>query len=58
MINRIFLFSLILVLATGISKVFACTNLIVTKGASSDGSARILCRFNFYRIELKMLSIA
>ncbi len=41
MINRIFLFSLILVLATGISKVFACTNLIVTKGASSDGSVMI-----------------
>ncbi|MDP3915181.1 MAG: C69 family dipeptidase [Bacteroidota bacterium] len=41
MVNRIFLFSMMLVLATGISSVFACTNLIVTKGASADGSVMI-----------------
>lgn len=41
MANRILIFSLILVLATGISKVFACTNFIVSKGASSDQSVMI-----------------
>lgn len=41
MINRIFTLSLILIIASGISTVFACTNLIVTKGASTDGSVMI-----------------
>jgi dipeptidase len=41
MINRIFTLSLILCLTSGISRVFACTNLIVTKGASSDHSVMI-----------------
>jgi dipeptidase len=41
MINRIFALSLILVFASGISHVFACTNLIVTKGATSDHSVMI-----------------
>lgn len=39
MIKRIFILSLILV--SGISEIFACTNLIVTKGASADGSVMI-----------------
>ncbi len=41
MINRILTLSLILCLTSGISIVFACTNLIVTKGASSDHSVMI-----------------
>jgi dipeptidase len=41
MINRIFVSSLILILVSGIFKVDACTNLIVTKGASTDGSVMI-----------------
>ena len=39
--NRILTLSLILIITTGISTTFACTNLIVTKGASSDGSVMI-----------------
>ncbi|HAQ19741.1 MAG TPA: hypothetical protein DCR40_10990 [Prolixibacteraceae bacterium] len=39
--NRILTFSLFLILATGTSGVFACTNLFVTKRASSDGSVMI-----------------
>lgn len=39
--NRLFTISLIFILATNISNVFACTNLIVTKGASSDHSVMI-----------------
>ncbi len=38
---RSYSLSLLFVVATGISNVFACTNLIVTKGASSDGSVMI-----------------
>jgi dipeptidase len=41
MINRILTLSLILMIASGISSVFACTNLIVTKGATSDRSVMI-----------------
>ena len=41
MINRIFTFFLIFLLISGISNAFACTNLIVTKGASSDQSVMI-----------------
>lgn len=33
--------SVLLMIATGISAAYACTNLIVTKGASSDGSVMI-----------------
>jgi dipeptidase len=41
MINIILTFSLILCLTSSISSVFACTNLIVTKGASNDKSVMI-----------------
>jgi dipeptidase len=41
MMNRILTLSLILILASGISGVFACTNFIVTRGASSDRSVMI-----------------
>ena len=41
MINRILTLSLILLITSGISTGFACTNLIVTKGASSNGSVMI-----------------
>ena len=39
--NRILTLSLILILSPVFTSVFACTNLIVTKGASSDGSVMI-----------------
>ena len=39
--NRILILSLILILSPVFTSVFACTNLIVTKGASSDGSVMI-----------------
>ena len=38
---RIQLFSLFLIFTAGISTGFACTNLIVSKGASSDHSVMI-----------------
>lgn len=41
MINRILALSLILIITSGLSTVHACTNLIVTKGASADGSVMI-----------------
>lgn len=41
MINRILTLCLILMITSGISDIFACTNLIVTKGASADGSVMI-----------------
>lgn len=41
MIKRILTLSLIFLMIPGISSVFACTNLIVTKGASADGSVMI-----------------
>lgn len=41
MIQRILAFSLIFLMIPGIANVFACTNLIVTKGASADGSVMI-----------------
>ncbi|MFY9150701.1 MAG: C69 family dipeptidase [Prolixibacteraceae bacterium] len=41
MTKRIFTFSLLLILSSAISDVIACTNLIVTKGASLDGSVMI-----------------
>lgn len=41
MIKRILAISLIFLMMPGISSVFACTNLIVTKGASADGSVMI-----------------
>lgn len=41
MINRILTLSLILLITSGISSLFACTNLIVTKGATSDRSVMI-----------------
>lgn len=41
MIKRVLLFTLILLVVSGTSGVWACTNLIVTKGASSDGSVMI-----------------
>ena len=41
MINRILTLSLILLIASGITNVFACTNLIVTKGATADHSVMI-----------------
>jgi dipeptidase len=41
MIKRIIAISLIFLMIPGISSVFACTNLIVTKGASADGSVMI-----------------
>ncbi len=41
MINRILTLGLIVLLSTGISNVFACTNLIVSKGASNDQSVMI-----------------
>ena len=41
MINRILTLSLILLIASGITNVFACTNLIVTKGATNDRSVMI-----------------
>ena len=41
MIKRFLLFTLIFLVVSGISNVWACTNLIVTKGASSDGSVMI-----------------
>lgn len=41
MIKRIFTLSLILFLASGVSDIIACTNLIVTKGATSDRSVMI-----------------
>ena len=41
MIKRIFALSLILLMIPGIPNVFACTNLIVTKGATNDGSVMI-----------------
>jgi dipeptidase len=39
--NRILILSLILILSPVFTSVFACTNLIVTKGASADGSVMI-----------------
>ena len=41
MIKRFLLFTLIFLVVSDISNVWACTNLIVTKGASSDGSVMI-----------------
>jgi len=41
MANRFIVFILILTITSGFSNVFACTNLIVTKGASSDQSVMI-----------------
>ncbi len=41
MINRILTLCLILITTSGIYDIFACTNLIVTKGASTDGSVMI-----------------
>jgi len=41
MIKRVLLFTLILLVVSGTADVWACTNLIVTKGASSDGSVMI-----------------
>lgn len=41
MIKRVLLFTLIFLVVSGISDVLACTNLIVTKGASNDGSVMI-----------------
>lgn len=41
MVKRILILSLILIITSGISSLFACTNLIVTKGASADGSVMI-----------------
>ncbi|BBE17216.1 dipeptidase [Aquipluma nitroreducens] len=41
MINRILTLSLILLIASGITNVFGCTNLIVTKGATNDRSVMI-----------------
>lgn len=41
MTNHIFALSLIFILTAAISKIFACTNFIITKGASSDRSVMI-----------------
>ncbi len=38
---KVFTYSLIFIIISGISNVFACTNLIVTKGATSDHSVMI-----------------
>ena len=41
MVKRIFILSLLFILGSGIPELIACTNLIVTKGASSDKSVMI-----------------
>ncbi|NCB07885.1 MAG: hypothetical protein EOM73_06965, partial [Bacteroidia bacterium] len=38
---KIFISLIVLAMVSGISTVYACTNLIVTKGASADGSVMI-----------------
>ena len=39
--KRIFAFCLVFIFSHGISNIFACTNFIISKGASSDGSVMI-----------------
>lgn len=41
MLNKIFLFSILLLTITLLTNTFPCTNFIVTKGASTDGSVMI-----------------